>query len=157
MSVRRMIMNGRPVWQARVAVNGVRRSTIRLTYQEARDAHLALVSALQEQTGRRQRTPRLFRARSAGPQGTPCACCGARDRKLVRDHNHETGERRGVVCASCNVGIGFYEWVSQNPTASAAIRQYLDVFEGGCPLRKNLVAAGSGLWQQTRKPATVQA
>jgi hypothetical protein len=34
-----------------------------------------------------------------------CAIC-LRDKELVIDHNHDTGEVRGLLCTSCNTGIG---------------------------------------------------
>ena len=45
-------------------------------------------------------------------QGGVCAICGSsksgtkKDGRLCIDHNHETGEIRGLLCASCNRGIG---------------------------------------------------
>ncbi len=47
MAVRRVRVNGRNVWQARVAYRGLRRSTIRESKQEARNAEAALLSELQ--------------------------------------------------------------------------------------------------------------
>lgn len=38
-------------------------------------------------------------------QNNECACCGQRA-KLVIDHDHDTGELRGLICSSCNTGIG---------------------------------------------------
>lgn len=41
-----------------------------------------------------------------------CAICGhpERDkRKLAVDHNHETGEIRGLLCVVCNTNLGWYE------------------------------------------------
>lgn len=38
-------------------------------------------------------------------QGYVCVICGS-DSKLHMDHDHETGEIRGVLCGSCNRGIG---------------------------------------------------
>jgi hypothetical protein len=34
-----------------------------------------------------------------------CSICGARE-DIVGDHDHETGEFRGLLCGRCNVGIG---------------------------------------------------
>lgn len=38
-------------------------------------------------------------------QAYRCAVC-ARKRKLVIDHNHETGLVRGLLCTQCNVALG---------------------------------------------------
>lgn len=35
-----------------------------------------------------------------------CAICG-RETDLCADHDHQTGAVRGLLCRSCNVGIGF--------------------------------------------------
>lgn len=41
-------------------------------------------------------------------QGGVCAICGERPkrRRLAVDHCHQTGRVRGLLCYSCNVGIG---------------------------------------------------
>ena len=45
-------------------------------------------------------------------QSGACAICGSSDPKTPRggrfcvDHNHKTGEIRGLLCANCNRGIG---------------------------------------------------
>ena len=40
-------------------------------------------------------------------QDRVCQCCGkTSDRKLVVDHCHETNQFRGLICHSCNKGIG---------------------------------------------------
>ena len=44
-------------------------------------------------------------------QNSLCAICGAdhyKEKKgLYVDHNHETGEIRGLLCNNCNCGIGY--------------------------------------------------
>lgn len=41
-----------------------------------------------------------------------CAICNIHQSELTRilsvDHNHETGEIRGLLCGKCNVGLGHY-------------------------------------------------
>src|ERR1700687_3476995 len=45
-----------------------------------------------------------------------CAICGVNEEvsggphsKLNIDHDHETGEVRGLLCKSCNIGLGYFE------------------------------------------------
>ncbi|HCT77376.1 MAG TPA: hypothetical protein DGT23_12445 [Micromonosporaceae bacterium] len=35
-----------------------------------------------------------------------CGICGLRERRLVDDHDHLTGLRRGLLCRGCNVNEG---------------------------------------------------
>jgi hypothetical protein len=50
---------------------------------------------------------RLLAAQNGG-----CAICGSKEAKTQRngrfclDHNHQTGEVRGLLCAPCNRGVG---------------------------------------------------
>lgn len=43
-------------------------------------------------------------------QGSKCAICGATysygGQRLAVDHDHKTGEIRGLLCKACNVGLG---------------------------------------------------
>ncbi len=43
-------------------------------------------------------------------QGGVCAICGEfniNGNRLVIDHDHQTGKVRGLLCGSCNCGIGY--------------------------------------------------
>ena len=46
-------------------------------------------------------------------QGGVCAICGKHDevegRRMAIDHNHDTGEVRGLLCGTCNRGLGNFQ------------------------------------------------
>lgn len=45
-------------------------------------------------------------------QGGKCLLCRKAQRKqrLTRDHDHETGRIRGLLCLRCNRALGAFEW-----------------------------------------------
>ena len=55
-----------------------------------------------------------------------CAICGSdkgwRNYRLAVDHNHETGEVRGLLCDNCNTGLGMFK---DNPSLLAKAINYL--------------------------------
>lgn len=51
-----------------------------------------------------------------------CGLCEARDRPLVLDHNHETGEIRKFLCSRCNIFVGNVE---RYPGLLKKIQDYL--------------------------------
>lgn len=64
-------------------------------------------------------------------QGGGCAICGETDPAagmtrsfdyLHIDHNHKTGENRGILCSGCNVGIGHF---GEDPERLEAAARYL--------------------------------
>jgi hypothetical protein len=61
-------------------------------------------------------------------QGGVCAICGEECKtryRLAVDHNHETGENRGLLCQGCNFGIGhFSESVDRMQSAIQYIEKY---------------------------------
>lgn len=49
-------------------------------------------------------------------QDGKCAICGKgpggmsnTKKRLVVDHNHKTGKIRGLLCGSCNIGLGHFK------------------------------------------------
>lgn len=38
-----------------------------------------------------------------------CEICGTEEGKLCYDHNHNTGEFRGVLCVNCNTALGGFK------------------------------------------------
>jgi hypothetical protein len=59
-------------------------------------------------------------------QNGKCAICGVPSEECTRkfsvDHDHETGQIRGLLCDRCNRGIGF---LKDNPTILISAANYL--------------------------------
>jgi hypothetical protein len=80
---------------------------------------------------RRSRHDAVEAQRRAGSKIDHCEICGAsetvtrsgRVRRLTIDHNHETGEIRGILCSRCNTGLGMFR---DSPDLLRAATAYLD-------------------------------
>ena len=63
-----------------------------------------------------------------------CAICGSAcptGRSLAIDHDHKTGEVRGLLCMDCNTAIGkFGDDPNKLLAAAAYLLQYKDVLRG---------------------------
>jgi hypothetical protein len=70
-------------------------------------------------------TPEEYDALLAS-QGGGCAICGVAENpsglRLPVDHDHATGEVRGILCSNCNSGIGM---LGDNPDRVIAAAAYL--------------------------------
>jgi Recombination endonuclease VII len=60
-------------------------------------------------------------------QGGVCAICEeppvkGRGKRLVVDHDHRTGRPRGLLCALCNVAIGY---LREDPRLFDRAKEYL--------------------------------
>ena len=63
-------------------------------------------------------------------QNYTCAICNRREKQnkhLAVDHNHSTGEVRGLLCFSCNTALGLLE---ENPESLRNMLIYLGVNNG---------------------------
>ena len=60
-------------------------------------------------------------------QGGACAICGTEtpgggNGRFCVDHNHNTGEFRGLLCHSCNRGLGLFK---DSPSITSRATEYL--------------------------------
>jgi hypothetical protein len=64
-----------------------------------------------------------------------CAICLERTTKMVVDHCHSTGIVRGLLCNSCNLGLGSFK---DNTDSLERARAYIETFLGKCGLRRSV-------------------
>jgi hypothetical protein len=83
-------------------------------YEYARKSHLMRTYGLTV-----ERWEEIFES-----QGSSCAICKARETSLhwCVDHDHETGEVRGILCSPCNVLIGM---AKDHPQVLDDAKEYL--------------------------------
>jgi len=55
-------------------------------------------------------------------QDNKCAICGTEEGRLVIDHNHRTGEVRGLLCDACNCSLGL---LKEDPTIIKSLLSYI--------------------------------
>jgi hypothetical protein len=82
----------------------------------------------QQKTGH---TPDYFKA-CVSAQLNRCAICVQEfggSRRPQADHDHSTGNPRGVLCTRCNQYLG---WVERHPALLTKILDYLEEYKGQC-------------------------
>lgn len=62
-------------------------------------------------------------------QGGVCAICSSPPKRyhLSVDHCHETGDIRGLICRSCNFGLGYF---GDTPESIKAVLDYVCNYKG---------------------------
>lgn len=73
-------------------------------------------------------------------QGGACAICERPDPEHV-DHNHETGDVRGILCFNCNGGLGHFR---DSIDAMLAAAVYLDERDPGTIALADIARARAG-------------
>lgn len=101
-------------WRERQGPEGLsaKEKAWRARHNEARRRRRAAdpAQAFAEQLRRNHRlTPEDYAVMDAA-QGGRCAICGEKPSglRLHIDHDHATGRRRGLLCGSCNKGLGLF-------------------------------------------------
>ncbi len=62
-------------------------------------------------------------------ENKPCSICGRIKSRMALDHDHKTGQIRGVLCINCNMGLGHFEDCPKR--LAAAIRYLIRILKEG--------------------------
>lgn len=71
----------------------------------------------------RQRFGITLEEYEARTENAVCEVCSGRDAKTGLDHDHESGEIRGVLCGRCNTALGL---LKDDPQRIRALALYLE-------------------------------
>ena len=70
-----------------------------------------------------------YRKEKFDAQGGKCAICGRSENELTNrlslDHNHDTGQWRGLLCTECNSAVGL---LRENEELFMAAIKYLEIY-----------------------------
>lgn len=126
------------IWEANIRAQGldpeqVRRDKRNERRRLARQGQLPLGVTMRNAKNDRMRALRDHYDQKLVEQGGVCAICGRAERQLhmgkikalCRDHNHSSGQLRGLLCTHCNSGIGHFE---ERPELLIAAIAYLQQY-----------------------------
>ena len=97
-------------------------------YRRYREKHPDRVRRVQSNYSRKRLyglSPEAFTTRIEEQEGRCLICREVVGTKLSVDHNHVTGEIRGLLCGLCNSGLGMFK---DNPARLTAAIAYLRRF-----------------------------
>src|SRR5262245_5589433 len=99
--VRRVKVNGRWCWQARVAVAGARRNRLCDTFEAARQAKAELLAELQQQAGQAEAEASSLAMLASSSSSTRLTCApAARARRRRQRRPHAGGDRGSAARAA---------------------------------------------------------
>ena len=81
----------------------------------------------------RKTVKRLEKLHPRPPEGSPCALCGRKEKRLVLDHCHETNTFRGYLCIRCNSSACSYS-IAELEDTIAYLKKHKEKVNG--PARK---------------------
>ncbi len=105
--------------EKRRALSRTDRDALNERYRAYRQSHPDVFRAIHLR--KRGSSPEAYAAQLAAQDGV-CAICGQSSR-LVLDHDHSTGQQRGLLCSACNTGLGLF---ADDPSRLLAAAAYLE-------------------------------
>lgn len=93
------------------------KSKVKEYHKRYREKHLDRIRANQRKNNKKYYDKYVYgldentRLKIYDRQKKKCAICGKNlpFKKTNIDHNHKTGEIRGILCSKCNIGLGYIE------------------------------------------------
>ena len=110
-------------------------------YKPYNDSHARLNAGLKARCANYNITEDVYNETLKRQNGTCAICKGYPKRTFHIDHNHLTGEFRGILCERCNLMVGWEE-ISQRSKHRLELLEYLEgpkIFVPKITLRKRIL------------------